>query len=178
MSTASRYVPHYTIDDYKRWEGDWELWQGIAIAMTPSPFGKHSKLLVNAAACLKNAVSDAKCDATVLAEIDWIIANDTVVRPDVVVVCGSEPEQHVESTPAIAVEILYESTRDRDLGPKRQMYEEQGVPYYLIIDPEPSTVLLLKLQDGKFAEVSSTDTFDLEICGSCSLSVVVDQLLS
>ena len=33
------YKPRYTVDDYESWAGDWELWQGTAIAMTPSPFG-------------------------------------------------------------------------------------------------------------------------------------------
>jgi hypothetical protein len=25
MSTVPRYIPHYTVEDYRRWEGDWEL---------------------------------------------------------------------------------------------------------------------------------------------------------
>jgi len=33
MGLAS-YLPHYTYEDYKHWEGDWELINGIAYAMT------------------------------------------------------------------------------------------------------------------------------------------------
>ena len=40
MRTASKYDPHYTVADYEQWSGDWELWKGTAVAMTPSPFGK------------------------------------------------------------------------------------------------------------------------------------------
>jgi len=28
---------HYTYDDYALWQGDWELFEGIAVAMTPAP---------------------------------------------------------------------------------------------------------------------------------------------
>ena len=30
-------LPHYSYQDYRRWEGDWELIEGIPYAMTPSP---------------------------------------------------------------------------------------------------------------------------------------------
>ena len=44
MSTAPRYVPHYTVSEYARWEGDWELIDGVPIAMSPSPFGPHERV--------------------------------------------------------------------------------------------------------------------------------------
>ena len=59
MSTAPRYDPHYTLDDYQRWEGDWGLSNGIAVAMTPSPFGRHAQLLAQLAKLLGNAIDDA-----------------------------------------------------------------------------------------------------------------------
>ena len=31
------YVETYTYEDYKRWEGDWELIDGVPLAMAPSP---------------------------------------------------------------------------------------------------------------------------------------------
>lgn len=48
MSTAPRYQPHYTVEDYRQWEGRWELMGGVAIAMSQSPFGQHAKLLESA----------------------------------------------------------------------------------------------------------------------------------
>ena len=88
MSKVEKYQPHYTIDDYQHWEGDWELWNGVAVAMTPSPFGRHAGANVRIAAALDSAVEASGCRATVLAEIDWIISRDTILRPDVTVVCG------------------------------------------------------------------------------------------
>ena len=37
---------HYTYDDYKLWEGNWELINGIAVAMSPAPVRKHQGLAV------------------------------------------------------------------------------------------------------------------------------------
>gem|GEM_PF-3546515 len=87
MSTAPQYTPHYTVDDYQLWEGDWELWNGVAVAMTPSPFGRHGTVLGRITTALTNAIDVAGCDANVIVEVDWIISTDTVVRPDLSVVC-------------------------------------------------------------------------------------------
>lgn len=177
MSAADRYVPHYTLEDYQQWEGDWELWNGIPVAMTPSPFGRHSKLLVNAATAIKNAIDATGCKATVLAEIDWIISEDTVVRPDVVVVCGSEPPQHVESAPAVVVEILSDSTRERDTEYKRLLYRNNGVKYYLLLDPDTNELTGLLLNEaGEFSEVDRDQSLMLEICEDCQLDIAIQPL--
>ncbi len=54
MTAAKKYLPHYTIDDYQLWAGDWELWNGIAVAMTPSPFGRHQALASRLLVALQN----------------------------------------------------------------------------------------------------------------------------
>ena len=122
MSTAGRYLPHYTVADYEQWEGDWELWQGIPVAMSPSPFGPHQNCSLRIARSLLAAIEAAKCQAVVLQEVDWIISDDTVVRPDVLVLCGGVPERHVTQSPALIVEILSPSTADRDRNEKLGLY--------------------------------------------------------
>ena len=99
MSAAINYAPRYTVEDYRLWKGDWELWDGIAIAMTPSPFGRHQALTFALVAELRAAILSQGCAATALGELDWIISKDTVVRPDVIVVCGDVPEKHLEQAP-------------------------------------------------------------------------------
>lgn len=173
MSTAPRYFPRYTVDDYAAWEGEWELLDGIPVAMTPSPFGGHAAMLSRAAALLWNAVDASGCDATVLAEIDWIVARDTVVRPDLVIVCGPAPEKHVNARPALAVEILSAATRERDLSLKRDLYAAQGVRWYLIIDPDHGQSLILRLgEDGRYESRAFAERHEIDLCPACT--VVVD----
>ncbi len=45
MSLAEKYREHYTIEDYKQWQGDWELIEGIPFAMAPSPFADHQIII-------------------------------------------------------------------------------------------------------------------------------------
>ncbi|WP_182865415.1 Uma2 family endonuclease [Rhodopirellula sp. JC639] len=170
MSSSARYHPHYTIEDYRHWEGDWELWHGTAIAMTPSPFGRHGGLLAKLCTVLTIAIDQAGCDASVLAEVDWIVADDTVLRPDVSVVCGDPPEGHIESTPAMVAEVLSDSTRDRDLIHKRALYQENCVPWYLIADPLDSSVQLLRLgENQEYIHVAIDPEVELTICETCRL---------
>jgi Uma2 family endonuclease len=181
MSTAPRYTPQYTVSDYRQWEGRWELLAGVAIAMSPSPTGRHAELLGRFVMALGNAIEAASCAATVLVEIDWIVASDTVVRPDVTVVCGPAPAGHVEKPPALVVEILSAATRDRDLAVKRAIYEEEGVPLYLIADPDERTVQVLTLDpEGRYGgqtfDASAGDV-SLALCDECRLTIEPARLL-
>jgi len=74
------------------------------------------------AATLWNAIDASEYHATVLVEIDCIVSDETVVRPDVIVLCGPAPARHVEQPPALVAKIL-SATRDRDLTVKRHFYE-------------------------------------------------------
>ncbi len=101
MSTARRYIPHYTRADYEQWEGDWELWQGVPVAMTPSPFSPHQNYSYRITRALWDGIEAAKCEAVVLQDVDWIISDDTIVRPDIFILCGDVPERHVTQPPAL-----------------------------------------------------------------------------
>lgn len=170
MSTAPRYVPHYTVADRASWQGDWELLAGVAVAMTPSPFGRHAERLSRMAAALWNAIDAAGCNATVLAEIDWIVSGDTVVRPDLVVVCGPAPRRHVEQAPALVVEILSAATRERDLTVKRDLYEAHGVRWYVIIDPDEGHSTPLRLgHSGRYEPLTASGRQLIDLCPDCTL---------
>ena len=177
MSTAPNYNPHCTVDDYQLWEGDWELWNGVAVAMTPSPFGRHGNMLARIASALSNAIDDVDCHASVLLGIDWIVTPDTVVRPDLSIVCGAPPEVHIESAPALVVEILSASTRERDLTVKRRLFEQQLVDWYLIIDPDENSLQTLRLSEsGVYEQVALADPLQVDLCETCSLNVRLDRL--
>ncbi len=174
MSSAPRYTPNYTVDDYSQWEGDWELWNGTAVAMTPSPFGPHGSVLARLVTALTNGLDSAGCNATVLAEIDWIVADDTVVRPDASVICGEPPERHMETAPAIVVEVLSSATRERDINHKRALYESQGAAWYLIADPSAVSITLLKLNDQRKyipVPIAVDDGVELSICNDCRFNL-------
>ena len=177
MSTAHRYLPKYSLEDYRQWKGDWELWQGIPIAMTPSPFGPHQKVAMRLATALQNSVDANECDAVVLAEIDWIVSDNTVVRPDVLIHCGDVPPRHVERPPALIAEIVSPSTEILDRDAKFDLYREQSVGYYLIIDPVKHALDAFRLgDDGRYRAIDIAEELVFEICGICRLSIHLGNL--
>lgn len=172
MSTASptsHGYPKYTIADYMQWDGDWELWDGHAVALSPSPSFDHQETASNLLFALKSALTDSDtCHCKAVFEVDWHVAEDTVVRPDVMVVCEPIQTKWVEVTPTLVAEVLSPSTRTNDLSFKRVLYRDQGVGYYLILDPEAKKVEALKLVDGQYQPV---DPPDLTLHEGCHVSI-------
>ncbi len=143
MSTAPRFIPHYTIADYQQWDGDWELIDGVPVAMTPSPFGPHERVISRLSGILAEQLrKNAGCDCEIYTNLDWIISDDTVIRPDLMIVCGEQPMKHLERAPSLMVEVLSDSTRNSDLSAKQQLAQQQNVGSYFAIDPNERTIQL------------------------------------
>ena len=178
LNTAlhSEEYPRYRVEDYLGWKGDWELWNGIAIAMTPSPFGKHQRIVTRISHCFMNAIESAapRCrECEVFAELDWIVDTETVVRPDVVIVCGEPVDGHLTRAPAVAVEVQSPSTATNDRNFKFKLYEQQGVSNYILIDPDKQVLESYRLLDGVYELVSSVENqpIDLTLHHSCTLQM-------
>jgi Uma2 family endonuclease len=176
MSLVSKYLPHYTYEDYKNWEGDWELIKGIPYAMAPSPFKKHQIVSLKIVNQIYEQLKDCPKNCQVLYEIDWIISEDTVVRPDILVVCDDESEDFVRKTPSLIFEVVSKSTLFKDENLKFELYEREGVSYYILVYPEKEWLKIYKQIDGKFVGVFSGKrgiyTFGIE----CPLKLEVDEI--
>jgi len=147
-------LPRYSYDDYKNWEGnDWELIYGQAYCMSPAPMLKHQSISCNIAWELKNALNNCKkCQAYM--PIDWKISEDTVVQPDNSVICHEpQNEAYITKAPVIIFEILSKSTAKKDKGLKYNIYEQEGVQYYIIVDPIEEIAKVYKLLNGKYIKV-------------------------
>jgi len=142
-------VESYTYDDYKLWEGDWELIEGQPVSMAPAPMIKHQTLSYRLGMLLGNQLEDCE-ECEVLGEEDWKIGSDTVLRPDVVVICEEPNEEYITKTPEIVVEIISSSTAKKDETFKFDIYEKEAVPYYILIYPDDLKAKVYKLKDGKF----------------------------
>lgn len=159
---AVSYIPNYTVADYLRWEGDWELWDGVPVSMSPAPGFFHqtvgSQLIAQLVQILGSDACSADCRAVY--ESDWHVDESTVVRPDVMVVCGDPGGKWLTRRPELAVEILSPSTRQKDLVAKRQLYAANSVPFYLILDPGDQSALLLELgEDSTYHEIPPESSF-------------------
>lgn len=132
------YQEHYTLEDYQHWEGNWELIEGMPYAMAPSSTVTHQTVGFNIAANIKEQFNKIECSChqcSVLMEADWHVLNDTVVRPDVMVVCKIVDEK-VMVTPELIIEVVSESSSKRDEVMKFDLYQREGVSYYVLVYPE------------------------------------------
>jgi Uma2 family endonuclease len=169
MSASSKYLPHYTFADYASWQGDWELWQGVPVAMSPSPFGRHQWVAGEISYQLKHSLRKGCRDCFVLMETDWIVAEDTVVRPDIVIVCGAFPERHIVKPPRLIVEVLSPSTEEKDRTAKLDLYASLGVEFYLLADPIAKCVQAFQrdVETGKYVPILSEDKLSFELGAEC-----------
>ena len=172
MSIVRKYQPHYFVSDYQQWEGEWELWFGTAVSMSPSPFGPHERAIAKFVAQIDASITKDGCACAVYAGLDWIVQENTVVRPDVMLVCGTQPTRYLESPPSLTIEVLSESTATKDLHAKRELYEEQKVEHYLIVDTAELSIQWLALQsNGKFSDqsdsIANDGKFSIELRNGC-----------
>ncbi len=175
MSSAEKlYEPYYLVEDYLGWDGEWELWNGLAVSMSPAPSPQHQLIESRLVAKLHNALEESNAckPCVVLAETDWRISKDTVVRPDVLLTCEPLPEKHIMTPPVFVAEIASPSTAVKDRTAKRSLYESQGVRYFLLIDPASGQIEFLENQKGSFKYSPLQDgAIRLELNEKCQVTV-------
>ena len=139
------YYPNYTYNDYLQWKGDWELIYGIAYAMAPTPMIKHQAISNRIAHFLDEALEECKSYQALL-HIEWKIDDSTVVQPDNLVICHKpQYEAYIQKAPKIIFEVLSKSTVTKDLNLKYDLYEQEGVEYYIVVDPNEDFAKVYRL---------------------------------
>jgi Uma2 family endonuclease len=145
-------IEYYTYDDYCQWKGDWELIWGQPLAMAPSPMISHQMISAQILIELSNSIDKCK-ECVVIAEQDWKISDDTVVRPDVVMICNEPNDTHITKPPKIIVEVISKSTARRDETTKFELYEKERVPYYVIVYPKDLKAKVYRLEGNSYQKV-------------------------
>jgi Uma2 family endonuclease len=179
MAYAEKILPHYTYEEYVQWEGKWELIEGFPIAMSPAPSPKHQWVSTNLAYLFKKALLESGCGhCKAYMPIDYKVAEDTVLQPDLLVVCGEINKKFLDKAPVLVVEILSASTALRDRHTKFGIYQQEGVKYYLLVNTELQTVEVFENRSEGFElldiDASQSVTFQLE--SDCSITFALDRI--
>ena len=161
---AYAYQEYYTYADYQIWEGDWELHYGQPIAMAPSPMITHQAIASQILVELANSINQECEKCLVLGKEDWKISDDTVVRPDVVMICDEPNDAYITKRPEIVVEVTSKSTIRRDESVKYKLYQDEKVPFYIVVYPDDLKAKIYKLVDNKFESQGSflNETYHLD----------------
>ena len=163
---ALDFIEHYTYEDYKHWEGDWELINGFPYAMAPAPIKKHQLISLKIATQFETQLEDCPyCD--VLIEEDYKISEDTILKPDISVVCKDLNPNFISKAPEIIVEVISPSTAKRDEELKFSIYEKEKVKYYILVYPDELKAKIFILKEDKFSKMGDFFEETIEFDTSC-----------
>ena len=150
----------WTYKDYKEWElkpGErYELIYGIAYAMS-APNTEHQLIVSTLTGEFYDFLKGKKCkvipapfDVRLFYEEDE--SDDTVVQPDLVVICDPEKlgKEGGRGAPDLAVEILSPSNTAIEMYRKRDLYQNAGVMEYWMINPDTKMVEAYRLKGDRY----------------------------
>ena len=137
----------YTYGDYRTWPDDerWELIEGEAWNMSTAPSTSHQGLVALLTSSILQLLKRQRGCRVFPAPFDVLLPAtpgqdeddvDTVVQPDVTVICdrGKITPRGCRGAPDWAIEILSPYTAAKDMRVKRDLYERHGVREYWIVD--------------------------------------------
>ncbi len=151
MSIANKIIPHYTYEDWVHWKGSWELIEGHPIAMSPAPAPLHQRIAAEIRTELTLALRKANCKSCRAYDpVDYKIAEDTILIPDILIVCGEIKKKYLDFAPSLVVEILSPATALKDRHTKYQLYKQERIKYYLIVDIDQKKIEVYSLQDRDY----------------------------
>jgi Uma2 family endonuclease len=152
---------HYTYADYKSWPEDvrYQLIDGEAFLMAPAPTVGHQAVVIDVASQAHAALKGTACQV-LTAPLDVRLPKadesddqiDTVVQPDILVVCDERKidRRGVRGAPDWVVEVLSPSTAGLDHVKKRRIYEQAGVREYWLIQPIDRVLIVYTLNNGAY----------------------------
>ncbi len=161
MSLPRRDTSYHTYADYLTWPGDsrYELIDGVAYLMSPAPLRVHQEMVGEIYYQVRVALEGKPCRAFV-APFDVRLPKsdeaddrvDTVVQPDVLVVCDESrlDERGMRGAPDWVVEVLSPATAGHDQTVKLAAYERAGVREVWLVHPTDLVVTIYRLNERAF----------------------------
>jgi Uma2 family endonuclease len=114
----------------------YQLIEGELIYM-PSPFFKHQKISGKLYRILSNYIYDNQLGEVVSAPMDVYLDEDNVYQPDILFISikrSSIIKRFIFGAPDFVIEILSQSTEDKDRNEKMTNYGKFGVDEYWIVN--------------------------------------------
>jgi len=182
-SANALYAPQeerrYTYDDYASWDDGrrWELIDGIPYAMS-APTTTHQRILREFSALIYRFLKGKTCEMFIApfdVRLNVDEGDDTVVQPDLLVVCDRAKldEKGCKGAPDFIIEILSASTVQHDRVVKFNLYRDAGVREYWIVDPDTKLVDAYLLKDGQYrsTQYASADNAPVQVLPGLEISL-------
>jgi Uma2 family endonuclease len=168
MNVALKTEEYFTYADYLEWDTEerYELIDGVSYLMSPAPTPTHQGILAEVARVIGNFLHKKPCKVFVApfdVRLNAAGADDTVVQPDVLVICDQKKidSRGCVGAPDLVIEITSPSTGIRDHTIKLEKYLNAGVRECWIIDPDSKTVQVYILQEDLSAKMLTYNAKDV-----------------
>lgn len=166
----------YTYADYLTWDDGnrYELIDGVPYMMAPAPSPDHQRISYNLVMQIGGYLKGKTCEVF-YAPFDVKLNDDTVVQPDIAIVCDKSKidKAGCKGAPDMVVEILSPSTIRQDQVTKLNKYRESGVREYWIVSPESRSVQACLLDHGNYIIHGYTDAdiIPVSILEGCTIDL-------
>ena len=176
---AIRKKDRFNYADYCTWDDDkrWELIDGSAYAMS-APTWMHQSILVELAGQMRDFLKGKPCKVFVApfdVRLNADAGDDTVVQPDIVLICDRDKliGTGCIGAPDMAIEILSPSTAIHDTVLKLKLYRQHGVREYWTVDPDTKTTTTHTLSNGRYLTTTYTaaDAAPVHILEGCKINL-------
>jgi len=170
----------YTYADYAKWDDDirCELIDG-KVYMMSAPLLTHQRIIGKLFKQIDTFLDGKPCEV-LFAPLDVCLngkgdKDDTVVQPDIIVVCDESilDEKRCNGAPSLVIEVLSPSTSKHDRFTKLSKYMNSGVQEYWTVDPEFNGVTVHILKNGKYtvSAYEDTETIPVNVLKGCKVSL-------
>ena len=154
MSLAEKLDKKYTYKDYLKWDDNerWEIIDGQAYCMSPSPKIKHQVISRNFLWEFGRQRKKLKNCSLFEAPTDVVFDEENVVQPDIFIVCDKKKikELNIQGAPDLIIEITSPNTELKDKREKKNLYEKYQVKEYIIVFPEREYLERYFLENKKY----------------------------
>ncbi len=153
----------YTYADYLLWhfKERVELIKGKIFKMSPAPNSFHQDISGNLFFELRNFVNKGSCklyaapfDVRLINYKESTADNHiiTVVQPDLCMICDRNKidEKGCIGAPDLIIEILSPGNSKKEMDIKYDLYEENGVLEYWIVNPSEQTIAIYVLENQRY----------------------------
>lgn len=153
----------YTYADYLLWnfKERVELIKGKIFKMSPAPGSYHQEISFELSGIFYNYFKKKSCKVYTapfdvrLINIKESTADNkiiTVVQPDLCVICDTSKidERGAIGAPDLIIEILSQGNFKKEMDIKFDLYKENGVKEYWIVNPSEKTIAIFVLQNDRY----------------------------
>jgi len=161
----------YSYADYLTWqfEDRLELIKGWIYKMSPAPKRKHQRIEAKLFSAFFNHLENCSCQVYTTPFDVRLKKNkgsdseiDTIVQPDISIFCDLSKldDRGAIDAPDMVVEITSASTAKRDYNEKFNLYEENKVQEYWIINPDSNSIEVFSLKENILVSLGVFSKFD------------------